>query len=158
MMNDRQRVEALFFPLLFKSILESGAKRDGDYEACRQALDSAMIEVLARLDDKRKASIMRRLYRTVDGVAQPDRKGGVTVEKTALTGYYLIQTVLESGYLELTDGSLLATAILAIVDAFRESFDEKPLDASARKQAGKMLRDLQERGLFQGVEIVREAA
>jgi hypothetical protein len=157
-MNDRQRVEALFFPMLFKSILESGGKRDEGFQQCVTAIDAASAEILRPLDLKRRASIMRRTYRTHDGAMQPDREGGVTVEKTTLVGYHLLQAVLASGFLELEEGAPLAAAISAIVNAFADSFNEHRLDASARKQAAKMLRQLQDGGFFEGVEMQREAA
>lgn len=156
-MNDRQRIEALFFPLLFKSLLESAAKRDDGFYACKSALDAAMIDILKREDDRRKAQLMRRAIRAVDGFAKPERKGGVRADKIALQAYHLLQAVLVNGYLELDDGSMLAIAITAVLDAFADAFNEAKLDASARKHAAKALAELQSAGLFAGVEM-RNAA
>lgn len=157
-MNDRQRVEALFFPLVFKSVLESGAERDEGFEACRRNLDAAIIEIIGKLDDRRKVQIMRRTVRVLDAAMQVNREGGLRLDKGALQAFYVLRAVLDSGYLELEAGSGLAVAIMAIVDAFEDAFAEARLDASARKQAAKMLAFLQREGFFVGVEMRREAA
>lgn len=156
-MNDRQRVEALFFPLVFKSILESGATRDENFDACRGYLDAAIAEIIGRLDDRRRAQIMRRTVRLHDAAMGVDRDGGVRVDKAALVAFYALRRVLECGYLELEDGSGLAGAITSIVDAFDDAFSETRLDASARKQAAKMLGHLQREGYFAGVTFERDA-
>lgn len=157
-MNDRQRVELMLFPLLFKSVLETAAKRDAGYEACRQALDTAMIEATNGLLDCKRAAIGRRAVRVHDAITEPDRKGGVRADKIALCGFYLVNTILDSGYLELEEGSPLAVAINAIVEAFGEAFAETALDASAQKHARKMLARLRSYGYFEGVEFERRVA
>jgi hypothetical protein len=158
MMNDRQRVEALFFPLVMKSILESAGQRDAGYDACIRALDAAAATILRREDQKRRASLMRRVMRLHDTATDPNRKDGVSVLKIGMTIYYVLQAVLGSGYLELEEGSDLARAISAIIENFDDAFGEKKLDASAHKQARKMLATLHREGYFQGVSFQMEEA
>jgi hypothetical protein len=155
--NDRQRVESLFFPMLFKSILESGGRRDEGFEQCRRAIDAASAEILRTLDHKHRASIMRRTYRAHDGAMQPERQGGLSVEKAGMIGFYLLNAILGSGYLELAEDSKVAIAINAVIEALT-GFSESPLDASARKQAAKALQQLQRDGYFAGVTMERELA
>jgi hypothetical protein len=157
-MTDRQRVEALFFILVFKSILESAGQRDAGYDTCIRALDAAAATILRREDQKRRAALMRRVMRLHDAATDPNRKDGVSVLKIGMTIYYVLQAVLGSGYLELEEGSDLARAISAIIENFDDAFGEKKLDASAQKQARKMLETLQREGYFHGVEFQREAA
>lgn len=156
-MNDRQRIELLFFPLAFKSILESGGRQDDGYRACIQALDAAAAEILRPEDMKRRAQIMRRAFRMHDMAFDPDRKGGVRVEKIALETYELLQAVLEAGALELVEGTPLAVAVGAIVDAFADQFGEPALVKSAKKQAAKALAKLHREGLFEGVKMAEAA-
>jgi hypothetical protein len=156
--NDRQRVEALFFPLLFKSVVTSSGEATEGNAQCVAYLDEAMREVMRDLDDRRKASIWRRVVRVHDAVMEPGRKGGLGVEKAGMIGFYLLNAVLASGYLELEEGSRVAVAVNAVVEALGDAFSQQALDASARKQAAKMLRQLQDGGFFEGVEMQREAA
>jgi hypothetical protein len=157
-MTDRQRIEQLFFPLVFKSILESAGQRDAGYDACIRALDAAAATILRREDQKRRAALMRRVMRLHDTATEPDRKGGVSILKIGMTIYYVLQAVLRSGYLELEEGSDLARAISAIIENFDDAFGEKKLDASAQKQARRMMEVLNREGYFHGVEFQREAA
>ena len=158
MLNDRQRVELLLFPLLLKSILESGARRDAHYEACGQILDGAMIEIIGRLDERRRVQIMRRTVRVHDDITDVARKGGVRVDKAALTVFYALQKLLDAGALELDEGSDLSEAIHAIIHAFADAFEEARLDASARKHAVRMIERLQALGYFSGCAFEREAS
>lgn len=158
MLNDRQRVELLLFPLLLKSILESGARRDAHYETCAQILDGAMIEIIGRLDDQRRKQIMRRTVRVHDDITDVTRKGGARVDKVALTVFYAMQKLLDAGALELDEGSDLSEAIHAIIHAFADAFEEARLDASARKHAAKMIERLQALGYFQPAPVERNAA
>lgn len=153
MLTDARATEALFFPMVFKSILEAGGKRDEGYEACLRAIDAAAAEILRHHDMKRRGALFRRVTRLCDQVFEPGRKGGVRVDKVALEAYYLLQATLETGYLELEEGSALAVAIGAILDAFAEAFAEERLNASARKHASKALEGLQREGYFSGVRM-----
>jgi hypothetical protein len=158
MINDRQRTEALFFPLVFKSILESAGRRDAGYDLCIKALDAAAAEILRREDLPKRAQIMRRVLRLHDTATEVNRKGGVSVLKTGMVTYYVLQAVLRDGFLELVEGSDLAVAISKIIEAFADAFEETRLDASAQKQAARMLGILQREGYFYGVAIERAAA
>ena len=73
-----------------------------------------------------------------------------------MIGYYMLQSVLACGYLELEEGSKIAVAINSILEEI--DFSEQKIDASARKQAAKMLTHLQADGFFGGVVFEREAA
>jgi hypothetical protein len=158
MMTDRQRVEALFFPLLFKSIIKSSSETtDGNAKAV-EYLDEGMQEVLRIADDRKRAAIWRRVLRVHDAVLDPDRKGGIKLEKAGLIGFYLLQAVLSAGYLELEEGSRVAVAIGAVIEALGAAFLESRLDASAKKQARKMLEQLRGQGYFDGVTFEMEAA
>lgn len=158
MLNDRQRVELLLFPLLLKSILESGARRDKYFEKCAQILDGAMIAIIGRLDERRRAQIMRRTVRVHDEITDVARNGGVRVDKIALTVFYVLQTILDAGALELDEGSDLSEAVHAIIHAFSDAFEEARLDASARKHARKMLSQLHSEGYFESARLRIEAA
>lgn len=156
MMNDRQRVERMFFPTMFLNVLESGVnedKRDDEFHRCVRYLVAANEDTLKGLDDKRKDQLRRRVVRLHDNLTESARKAGARVDKTAMVTLYVLQAVLEDGFLVLDEGSPLSAAIIAIQTAIADAFGEPKLDASARKQARQMLSHLQDEGYFDGVEI-----
>ncbi|MCX7898506.1 MAG: hypothetical protein N2444_00185 [Methylocystis sp.] len=159
MMTDRQRVEALFFPVIFRSIIKSSEVQTDGNAKCLAYIEEGIREVLDRVDDRKKAALWRRVIRAHDAALDPEREGGVTIEKAGMIGFYMLSAILEDGYLELEAGSKMAVAIEAILEALAPGFSEARLDASARKQAAKTLRLLQREGYFEGVTpSAREAA
>lgn len=159
-MNDRQRVEALIFTTIFLNVLDCGVDDPNSDEArkCRAYLVEAREEVLRGMDERRRAAILRRTTRLHDAVMDPHRKEGMRVDKAGMIAYYALQAVLESGYLELCEGTKLAVALNAIVEGLADGFAEDRLDSSAQKQAMKMLRHMQMDGYFDGVEFRKESA
>lgn len=157
-MNDRQRTEAILFPVFLLNILACGVndQQSDEFLACRAQLHQAIEEALHGCDDKRKSSLLRRAARVHNDITASYRAEGVRVEKMALMALYCLQAVLDADYLVLVEGSDLAAAIDAVVNGLEHAFAEERLDASAKKQAGRMLLHLQELGYFHGVR--REAA
>lgn len=152
-MNDRQRVEAIFFPIFFQQVLRCGVNDKGsdDYRSCFLQLQQAIDIVLRGCDEKRYANLMRRAIRAHNEVTEVYRKSNIRVEKMGLIALYALQMVLDADYLVLEEGSDLAEAINAIMRGLADAFKEEKLDASAQKQAGRMLTHLQELGYFDGV-------
>lgn len=157
-MNDRQRAEAIFFPIFFQQVLRCGVNDKGseDYRACMLQLQQAIDAALKGCDERRYANLMRRAIRAHNEVTEVYRRENVRVEKMGLMALYCLQAVLDADYLVLEEGSDLAEAINAIVRGLADAFSEEKLDASAQKQAAKMLGHLQQLGYFYGVR--REAA
>lgn len=157
-MNDRQRTEAILFPVFLLNILACGVNDQStpEFNACRAQLHQAIEEALRGCDDKRKSSLLRRAARVHNEITEPYRKEKIRVEKMALMALYCLKAVLDADYLVLVEGSDLAAAIDAVVNGLEHAFKEEKLDASAQKQAAKMLSHLQQLGYFYGVR--REAA
>lgn len=152
-MTDRQCVEAMFFLILFKSIVTSSEVETEGNAKCVAYLDAALWDVLRRHDERKRQALYRRAERVHNAAMDPDRKGGLRLDKAGMIGVYLLQSVLRCGYLELEEGSQVAVAIGAIMEEIASSFEEQRLDASARKAAAKMLAALQADGYFLGVEF-----
>jgi len=112
--------------------------------------------VLQGCDERRYANLMRRAIRLHNQVTAGYRKERVRVEKMGLIALYSLQMVLDADYLVLEEGSDLSEAINAIMRGLTDAFSEEKLDASAQKQAAKLLSHLQELGYFYGIK--REAA
>lgn len=157
-MNDRQRTEAIFFPIFFQQVLRCGVndQTTEEFRACFLQLQQAIDMVLQGCDERRYANLMRRAIRLHNQVTAGYRKERVRVEKMGLIALYSLQMVLDADYLVLEEGSDLSEAINAIMRGLTDAFSEEKLDASAQKQAAKLLSHLQELGYFYGIK--REAA
>lgn len=159
MLTDSRRVELLIFPTVFLNVLECGVadKEAEDYKRCGQCLVDANREILAGLDQRRYDAIQRRVIRLHDALTAPYRVNGARVDKTAMTFLYALQSVLDADYLVLHEGSQLARAINAIIEAIQDAFGEPRLEASARKQAAKVIEHMQRLGLFNGIKMEKAA-
>lgn len=69
-------------------------------------------------------------------------------DKLATSIYYFLKNLIDSEYLELWEGSPVADAAALYLPMIEHVFDEAKLDASAQKQAHKILRNFQERGYY----------
>lgn len=76
--------------------------------------------------------------------------------KFAMTYYYWLEDLLARDVLSLTEGSSMGEAVTMLMPMMEHGFESERRDASARKQAGRMLRWLQERGFYR--EAMAEAA
>lgn len=159
-MNDRQRTEALLFPVWLLNILHCGVndKSTDDYKRCTEILGAATEEALKGCDERKRAALLRRVARVHNAITEDYRRNDVHVDKIGLIALYTLQAILEADYLVLEEGSPLSTAINAIIEALADAFTEQRLDASARKHAGKLLCQLQDEGYFWGVASQRGAA
>ena len=157
-MNDRQRVEAMLFPVFLQQVLRCGVNDQGsdDFRSCMLHLQQAITAALEGCDQKKRDHLMRRVCRVHNDVTARYRADHIRVDKMGLMTLYCLQAVLDADYLLLEEGSNLSEAINAIVRGLEDAFAEERLDASAQKQAAKMLGHLQELGYFYGVR--REAA
>lgn len=148
-MNDRQRVEAILFPVFFQQILRCGAsdQKSDEFRTCFLQLQQAIDLTLKGCDERKTGNLMRRAIRLHNEITTPYR-GKVGAEKVGLVALYTLQNILAEDYLELEEGSDLAEAIAAIIRGLDHAFAKPTLDASAQKQAAKMLRELQTRGYY----------
>lgn len=69
-------------------------------------------------------------------------------DKISAAIYYFLKDLTDSGYLELWEGSPMAEAASIYLPMIEHVFDETKLDASAQKQARRILAKLQEKGYY----------
>lgn len=141
------------FPVFFQQVLKCGVndKTTDDYRSCMLQLQQAIDVVLRGHEPRKKDYLMRRACRVHNVVTASYRDERIRVEKMGMMALYCLQRVLEADYLVLEEGSNLAAAIEAVVRGLEDSFVEEKLDASARKQALKLLQTMQDEGYFVGV-------
>lgn len=155
MMTDRQRTEAVFFPLWMMNLMFTGASNheEEDFKVVWGYLDKACEEVLRGCEEKKMAYIMRRATKLHDRVMADFIKSGARSDKVGLIMAYILQAVTDADYLVVDEGSDLSIAIDAIFAGLEHAKNQKRMDASARKQAVKTLRVLQVEGYFDGVTL-----
>lgn len=68
--------------------------------------------------------------------------------KFAMTYYYWVEDLLSRDVLSLSEGSSMGEALTMLLPMMEHGFAEERRDASARKQAGRMLRWFQDRGFY----------
>lgn len=158
-MNDRQRTEAVFFPLWMMNVMHTGAanREEEDFKVVWGYLNNAVAEVLRGCDAKKTAYIIRRATRLHDRVMADFIKGSTRSDKVGLIMAYVLQAALECDYLVLDEGSELAEAANAILFGLREAKAKQKVDASARKQAARTLQALKDEGYFLGVDMPVDA-
>jgi hypothetical protein len=78
--------------------------------------------------------------------------------KFAMSYYYWIEDLLSRGVLELAEGSAMGEALTMLLPMMSHGFEHEARDASAQKQARKLLRWLQGRGFYAEAVNEREAA
>lgn len=161
MLTDRQRIELLLFPQMLLAMLIAGvedAKKGADqYLGAQTQLVEACRDALHGCDDRKRAKLLRRVDRVHLEVIDPYLKDGVLMAKIGLMALYALQAVLDCDYLVLTEGSALSKALDHLLPALEHEMGGK-LEASARKQAGKMICHLQTLGYFESVPTERIAA
>lgn len=83
---------------------------------------------------------------------------GQSSVKFAMTFYYFTEDLLSRGVLEVVEGSKMGEALTLLLPMMDHGFSREPQDASAQKQAKRLLRWLQGRGFYADAAGERVAA
>lgn len=161
-LSDRRRIEFVLPPLLMEALIagmgarfvraaaeggdtaETEAERD-ESAALLALFAAAVDQALADLLPRKRAALIRRAKREAVAVcAELDHQSAV---KIAMVVYYLLCDLGPLGY-AIVEGSPLHQAIDRVVPLIGHGFAEARRDASAQKQADRLLRRLQERGWY----------
>ncbi|NEI71030.1 hypothetical protein GR212_15735 [Rhizobium lusitanum] len=154
--SDRQIVQELLPVRLFAVVIAEGIDKPDSQDArtlilwLRQAQD----EILNGLDPRKAAAILRRVLRAVDMAKKPFVEANAAVAKFGLCVFYLLDCLRQNGAFGLVDESALDNVVSAVLapDGTVTDYANIPkVDASAQKQARKMLEAFQAEGYFRGV-------
>lgn len=135
-MNDRQRVEALLIPQMLAAMVMAGVK-DTEHPEVKQVqaqLSEASNEALRGLTAERRASLERRMVRAHLAAVKPFLVEGARMDKLGLSQLYMLQAILDDGYLVLHEGSPLSQALTTIIGGIEHAMQIDKLDASAQKK------------------------
>jgi len=148
--TDRQVVEATLPSSLFWSVMVHGvADPDaGDNPKVICLLDQATEEAVANLTPEHRSKILRRASRLYQVALEDFQKQGIEAGKFGLIVFYLFDALRNAGLFELVDGSPLDQALEVLLPAVAEWTAVPAVDASAQKQARRLLKLLQDEGYF----------
>lgn len=162
-MTDRQLIELLWPLTAMKWMLLDGVearnKADPVYVQTMADISLAQEELLETAGKTREGpKLARRICRVLEAVINPYSKDCQEVGKVALIVFYVIQRLVETGYIAFSDGTATDRAVTAFMAAIEHHAECEPKRRSAEKQARKMLAALQGMGLYRGVEMDGRAA
>lgn len=160
-LNDRQRVELalparLFYALAVCDVFavdpahadtpDAAEKGMREVAELRDLLKVACIEPIADIDPRKAGQLSRRIDRVAKEVtAEYDQERGI---KLALVFYYWLEDLLSRGVLVCHEGSTFGRAIRMLFTMFQHGFAIEKQDASAQKQARRLLEKFQVAGYF----------
>lgn len=148
MLTDTRRVEFALLPRLAFQIVNCGVSdvNHPDAKRCLELLIQACSEPVDELPEKARLKIIRRIERLFreTSARYQDQPAG----KVALVLWYALSELLDQGVLELYEGSSMANAMATLQPMIADWFDIAKVDASAQKQARKLLRDLKAQGYY----------
>ena len=148
--SDRQITEATLPSSFFWAVMVNGvADRDApDHAVVIALLDEATEAELAGLTFEHRSKILRRSKRIFDQALAEFRKQEIEAGKFGLIAFYLFDVLREAGLFTLVDGSPLDQALEALLPAIAEWTAVPAVDASAQKQARRLLGMLQREGYY----------
>jgi hypothetical protein len=157
-LTETQRIELALFPQIFLGVLVVGAStRDHpDFETTVKLLRQASLEPLAGMNTAAINYVLTRckgVHKQLEGRFFLDQTGPA---KVACIAWYGLEFLLRAEVLELTEEHTLARAMAIMTPMFDYMFAEEKVEASARKQAVRMLDWLATRGYYKAWPIVRD--
>lgn len=171
-LSDRRRVEFMLPPLLMEALIAGMGARfvraaaegedPAETETARDQSGALLILFAAAVDQtvedvlpRKRAALIRRAKREAIAVcAELDDQSAV---KIAMVVYYLLCDLGPLGF-SVVEGSPLHQAIEQLVPLIGHGFAQARRDASAQKQADRLLRRLQARGWYRPASGATQAA
>lgn len=152
----KERVECalparMMFAMSMQNVFgfQDGKEEEGraQIEQMRSLLKVACIEPLNGLSKSSALVLSRQIDRVHAQVMNEyDQQ---RADKVATAIYYFLKDLTDTGYLELWEGSPVAEAAAIYLPMIEHVFEEAKLDASAQKQARRIIQKLQEKGYYQ---------
>ncbi|MDR6954191.1 hypothetical protein J2X65_003559 [Ancylobacter sp. 3268] len=154
-LSDRQRVEISLPPQVMLGVVIAGVDReDADYRRALDLLKVAAREPIDDLPEDRAHKILERVRRVHKEVLGPYSGEGQDVAKFGLVAFYWIKAMVETGYFVFAEGSAIDEAMTLFIGAIEHRAQVPAIDASAQKQARKLIRSLQALGYYRGLDLL----
>ena len=131
-------------------------RTQSDHAAVLALLDRAVAEELVGLPGHRIDSIKRHAKRAAETLLGPYIEEQTSCAKFGLTVFYAVRSLIDAGAYELVGGAFSEAmdAVLNPDGTVTEFANVGAIDASAQKQARKLVRAMQALGYFKDIEGV----
>lgn len=148
--SDRHVVEATLPSSFFWEVMVNGVadRHAPDHSQVIAWLDEATEAEVAGLPADRRSKILRRSQRIYHQALAEFRRQEMEAGKFGLVAFYLFDQLRDAGLFTLVDGSPLDRALEALLPAIAEWTAIPAVDASAQKQARRLLQLLQGEGYY----------
>ena len=158
-LNDRQRVEINLPTHMMLAAFIAGVEDQttDEFKAVKADLIQAAEDCLSDVSEKKALNLLRRTTRLLDELTKGHIAEGVEVAKVALITFHFMRFIIEDDYLRYTEDSAFARSIEKFMEALEHKAQEPKVNASAIKQARKMLKHCQEQGYYGAVQIPQGA-
>lgn len=154
-LNDRQRVEINLPVHMMLAAFIAGVEDQttDEFKEVKADLIQAAEDCLSDMQERKAVSLLRRTTRLLDDITSEYIAEGVEVSKVALITFHFMRYIIEDGYLQYAEDSAFARSIGKFMEALEHAAEEPKVNASAIKQAKKMLKHCQREGYYGAVAI-----
>lgn len=154
-LNDRQRVEIGLPSQMMLAAFLAGVEDQTtpDFLATKADLIEAGNEPFSDLPTKKAVSLTRRTNKLLHDLTKDHIEEGAEVAKIALITFHFMRFIIEDNYLQYEEGSAFDRSINTFMEALEHKAQEPKVNASAIKQAKRVLRHCQQAGYYQSVSI-----
>lgn len=154
-LNDRQRVEINLPTHMMLAAFIAGVEDQttDEFKAVKVDLIQAAEDCLSDVSEKKALNLLRRTTRLLDELTKGHIAEGVEVAKVALITFHFMRFIIEDDYLRYSEDSAFARSIEKFMEALEHKAQEPKVNASAIKQARKMLKHCQEQGYYGAVQL-----
>jgi hypothetical protein len=148
-LSEHRRLELMLLPrMLYRVMQGSSDDKHPDAQLVCSLLRDAMTEPLNGLPLAQVDKLLRRINQRARRLMD-EHFAQMMNAKIAAILYFAIQQMLETGVLELYEGSSMADALALMLPMFEYAIATAAADRSARKQARRFISTLQREGYFQ---------
>lgn len=155
-MKERNRVEICLPAQMMLACAIAGISPENqekeDFKSFKADLIAASWEVVDGMLERDRHKVLNRVMKLNQSLADAFLKDDKDdIPKLALIQFHTIRFIIEDGYLQYEADSPLGRGIETFMSAIDHHAAEPKLNASAIKQARKMLKFLQDQGYYPGV-------
>lgn len=156
-LSDRHRVEICLPTQMMLACAIAGISEENqqqeDFKSFKADLVKASWEAVEDLAVNKTRSVLNRVMKLNQAMADEFLKDDKdNIPKLALIQFHCIRFIIEDEYLQYEEDSPFGRGVVTFMNAIDHHAAEEKLNASAIKQARKMLKRLQQMGYYPGVQ------
>ena len=154
-LSDKQRIEISLPVQMILAAIISGVsdQTTPEFLETKNNLMLAGNDPVSDLPDKKAIKILNRTRDLLYAITKEHISEGSEVSKVALITFHFMSFIIENGYLKYEEGCAFDKSINSFMGALQKVAEEPKVNASAIKQAKKMLKKLQGLGYYENVQI-----